>query len=363
MRLNYGIVSVAIALLLASLDPADLRAEVRLTGTEDHIILRVDNATVPEIVAGMQSILHVKITLIGTTPRQFTGVYVGPLRQVLSRLLNGINYVVSSRPDGMIVAIIGQNTPRSGPVVVDAPSATEKTAAPAVMIAANNSDGAMARGPQGWMPAENPYKAFMPAAPKTLTTGAPINQTQPVDAVADGPENNSGAEGWVPTDPPYKALKPAATAAPAIMVAANDSEGVTSGPQGWMPTENPYKAFIPAAPKTGAPVATIEPARPVGVEVDEPGNDSGAQGWIPTEDPFKHYRPAGTAANPAAKAAPQMPDFGALGSMNALMNDMGDNPAPQGANGRTDLPNRKQRSSKVPPSLAPMLTPAPGLDN
>jgi hypothetical protein len=283
MRLNHGIVSAAVALLLTSLGPVNLYAEVRLTGSKDNIVLHANNATMPEILTEMQSVLLVRITLIGSTTRQFTGVYVGPLRQVLSRLLDGTNYIVSSRPDGMIVTIIGPSTPRSGPVVAAAPTATD-AAAPTIKIAANDR---------------------------------------------------------------------------------NDGHGsANTGGQGWVPTEDPYKAFRPAAPKPVAPGATIDQAQPARAEVEEPENNGSAQGWTPTEDPYKAFRSAATAAPPAAKPPPRIPDFSALGSVNALMNDMEDNVAPQGSNnGRTDLPNRQLRSPKVPASLAPMLTPPPGLDN
>ncbi len=325
MRMNHGIASVAAALLMASIGIATARGEVRVSGSEDNIVLHAKNATLSEILLGVQSALHINITLMGSTTRQYTGLYEGPPRRVLSRLLDGVNYIVSSRPDGMIVSIIGPSTPRSGPIVAAAPTAIDAAAPAAIKIAADDSDGSANPGGQGWVPTEDPYKAFRPAAPKTVAPGVTVDQAQPVRVEVDEQENNSGA-------------------------------------QGWTPTEDPYKAFRPAAPKTAAPGAGIDPTQPVRVEVDEPENNSGAQGWTPTEDPYKAFRSAATAAQPAAKAAPRIPDFSALGSVNALMNDMEDNPTPQGSNGPTDLPNRQLRSSKVPPSLAPMPTPPPGLD-
>jgi hypothetical protein len=175
------------------------------------------------------------------------------------------------------------------------------------------------------MPAENPDKASIPAAPNAGASGGTIGQAQPVRVEANEPENNSG-------------------------------------PQGWTPTEDPYKAFIPAAPKVGAPGATVDQAQPARAEVDEPENKSGVQGWTPTEDPYKAFKAATTPTRPAAMAAPPIPGFGAIGSVSALMNNMEGDPAPRAFYGRSDL-NRQLRSSKVPPSLAPMLTPPPGLDN
>jgi hypothetical protein len=276
MRMNHGFASAAIALLLASIGSANVRAEVRLSGSEDNMVLNAKNATMPEILTSIQLALRVKITLTGATARQFTGVYEGTLRRVLSRLLDGTNYIISSAPGGMIVTVIGPNAP-SGPVMAGVP---------------------------------------------------------------------------------------AATAAPAVRIAADDRDGSTTpGPQGWVPTEDPFKAFRPAAANTGTPASTMDQAPPIHAAVDEPENHSGAQGWVPTEDPFKDYRPTAPVAHPAAKAAPPMPDLGALGMANTLMNDEDDTPPAQSANGRTDLSNRQSPSSKIPASLAPMLTPPPGLDN
>ena len=70
------------------------------------MVLRAKRATLPEIIAGIESTLPVKIGLSGSTTRQFSGVYSGSIRLVLKRLLEGSDYVVATSPGNIKVAIV-----------------------------------------------------------------------------------------------------------------------------------------------------------------------------------------------------------------------------------------------------------------
>jgi len=73
--------------------------------------LRAKRATLPEIVAAIESTLPVNITLSGSTARQFSGVYSGSVRVVLKRLLDGSDYVVAIAPGRMQIAISDRGQP------------------------------------------------------------------------------------------------------------------------------------------------------------------------------------------------------------------------------------------------------------
>src|ERR1700732_5283155 len=96
---------IALSLLLVCV--ASARADAQLSGTEDHVVLRAKDATMAEILSGIRSALNLRVGLIGSTERQFTGAYTGTLRRVLSRLLDGEDYVISSAPDGINIVLLG----------------------------------------------------------------------------------------------------------------------------------------------------------------------------------------------------------------------------------------------------------------
>jgi hypothetical protein len=82
-------------------------AEVRLSGTPGHIVLQANDATMPDILAALRSAFDLDVKPKGTTARRFTGVYSGSVRQVLSHLLRGEDYVLRSTADGVSVFLFG----------------------------------------------------------------------------------------------------------------------------------------------------------------------------------------------------------------------------------------------------------------
>jgi hypothetical protein len=118
--------TAALAALLLGLATAPAASDVRLSGTEDHIVLRTNNATLSEIIADLEAAFPVRINLSGSTARQFSGVYSGSIRVVLKRLLDGSDYVVATSPGTIRIAILdraGSARPGGLPAAVVSPMA------------------------------------------------------------------------------------------------------------------------------------------------------------------------------------------------------------------------------------------------
>jgi hypothetical protein len=111
MRHKSFLPQFATAVLLAwCLSCGESAAEVHVSGTPDRIVLQASEATMPEILAALQSTFDLQVTLKGGSARQLTGAYSGSLRQVLSRILKGEDYVLRSTSDGMSVILFGAST-------------------------------------------------------------------------------------------------------------------------------------------------------------------------------------------------------------------------------------------------------------
>jgi hypothetical protein len=110
MRQKSFLPQLATAVLLAwCLSGGESAAEVHVSGTPDRIVLQASEATMPEILAALQSTFDLQVTLKGGTARQLSGAYSGSLRQVLSRLLRGEDYILRSTSDGMSVILFGSS--------------------------------------------------------------------------------------------------------------------------------------------------------------------------------------------------------------------------------------------------------------
>jgi hypothetical protein len=118
MRRKLVLPQFATAMILAwCLSCGRSAAEVRLSGTQERFVLQTQDATMPEILAALRSAFDVEVKLNGATARKFTGVYAGPLRQLLSRLLAGEDYILRSGSEGISILLIGRSAAApSGPV-------------------------------------------------------------------------------------------------------------------------------------------------------------------------------------------------------------------------------------------------------
>lgn len=181
-------------------------AEVRASGSVQNVLLQTHDATMPEVLAGLQSALHLTFTLTGSTPQTFTGVYSGPVRRVLSRLLDGSDYLIGTRQNEIVITIIRPNAPRSG-VISIAQHSPNVSPARVIQLAAEDNNGT-----QGWVPTEDPFKPYGKAAPAPAAPAAHAEQTRQNSAPAAKPQND-GIQGWVPTEDPYKTPHDAAAAA------------------------------------------------------------------------------------------------------------------------------------------------------
>jgi hypothetical protein len=243
--------AVGLALLASA---AAANAEVRVSGTADDIIVHATGATLVDVLAGLEPASHAGIELRGATSRRFTGTYSGPLRVVLSRLLNGVDHVIHIAPDRITIVIVGPGAPGAG----------------ARMTVATVRDGDGGSGVQGWMP----------SGPVPGVSSAAVAQTHsaPPAAAADEAEATSGVQGWVPSGPQVASIAAAtyAQAAPSDASANAAPEEKAASVQGWVPAQI-------AAPTQPAPAGGAPQPPPVASDDGTAGRvNGGVQGWVPT---------------------------------------------------------------------------------
>src|SRR5271169_1021423 len=123
MNAGHKSITYLITLALLLVCVAFARADAQLFGTKDRVVLRAKDATIVEIVSGIRLALNLQVGLTGSTERLFTGSYTGTLRRVLSRLLDGEDYVISAAPDGINIAVLG---PKGAGRNTSPPTAPEK---------------------------------------------------------------------------------------------------------------------------------------------------------------------------------------------------------------------------------------------
>ena len=104
----------ALALLVAALHGSAVRAEVRLQGPADAIQLEAHDATVAEILEALHA--RFDMSFRGPVPsRQISGTYDGPIRHILSRVLDGYNYMIVSHGATIEAVMLGAESVGQSP--------------------------------------------------------------------------------------------------------------------------------------------------------------------------------------------------------------------------------------------------------
>ena len=96
------------AILLAALFPAhSVWAEARITGDPDAVRVEARNAPVEEVMAALGTSFGLRYRSTVSTSRRITGTYEGSLQRVVTRLLDGYNFVMKTGPGGVEVMVYG----------------------------------------------------------------------------------------------------------------------------------------------------------------------------------------------------------------------------------------------------------------
>lgn len=118
------------AILLAALFPGpSVWAEARITGEPDAVRVEVRNAPVEEVMAALRTSFGLRYHGTVSTSRRITGTYEGSLQRVVTRLLDGYNFVMKTGPGGIEVVVYGVAKPGEAPKAAQAvtPSHLAKT--------------------------------------------------------------------------------------------------------------------------------------------------------------------------------------------------------------------------------------------
>ena len=103
-RVGSAALSIVALLVTAPLGHA-IGADIRVQGSADAVRVEARDATGTEILAALAS--RFALSYRGSTDSRFNGTFKGPLREVVKRVLDGYNYVINTRDNGLDVVVVG----------------------------------------------------------------------------------------------------------------------------------------------------------------------------------------------------------------------------------------------------------------
>jgi hypothetical protein len=115
-RGGRGLALVVLSLVVTlAASAAVARTQVSIRGDRAGVQLEADDAPLAEVLSALQTAFAIGYRTTVPLDQSISGTYRGPLRNVLSRLLDGFTYYVADTADGrMDIIVVGRvGSPRS----------------------------------------------------------------------------------------------------------------------------------------------------------------------------------------------------------------------------------------------------------
>jgi hypothetical protein len=112
-------------LVVGSACPHDARAQATITGAEDDVMVEAHDSSVQEVLAALGAKFGLRYRNITALDRRIDGTYGGSLHRVVTRLLDGSSYVMSTgggQIEVIVVSAAKRNDVQPQPNTVFAPT-------------------------------------------------------------------------------------------------------------------------------------------------------------------------------------------------------------------------------------------------
>jgi hypothetical protein len=125
----HELAAAAFAIAILTVTTVAVHAEVRVNGNATALRIDASQSQVAEILSALGPTFHVRVTASIALDKHINGRYTGSLGQLLSRVLDGYNYVIKRQGTAIEVVVIGTRGDRAVAVEPLKPAPTKSLAA------------------------------------------------------------------------------------------------------------------------------------------------------------------------------------------------------------------------------------------
>jgi hypothetical protein len=126
--------------------PAPVLAEIQVRGNPEAVTIEARDTSVEEILAALSRAFDMDYQSSIDLDKRLYGTYVGPLSRVLTRILQGYNFVVKTDNGSIAVTVVG--TPNAASAATSAPPTLAAAGDPQAPAPAPQQSGGAAPVPQ-----------------------------------------------------------------------------------------------------------------------------------------------------------------------------------------------------------------------
>lgn len=265
-RRGLGIAALAIALMA----PSAAFASAQISGSQQSVSVIAQNSSLKEILSALSQKFKLQFESSANLDKQISGAYRGSLQRVVSRLLEGYNFIITTNEDKVQVAVLGTENSR----IASGASAQSGQNAAATPAATSDTGSA---SPHPSSPTTAVASAAIPVALIKSATSMPASSTASSSPPAPFELKVAQAPGPVPTPGPSTTSGPVpkpATSQMPMPTPSNNVPGISpSSPSGQgaaLPMPTTSKPFPGMSGPTSQTPAASSPSGPASATAPTP---------------------------------------------------------------------------------------------
>jgi hypothetical protein len=152
---NFGMWAAIVVTVALAIAPTPSLAEIQVRGSPEAVTIEARDSSVEEVLAAVSRVFGMDYQSSVDLDKPLYGTYVGPLSRVLTRILQGYNFVLKTDDGNIALSVVGT------------PYASAAISAPPALSTLGNPQAPAPEPQRSGMPAP------VPAAPGLTTTPAP----------------------------------------------------------------------------------------------------------------------------------------------------------------------------------------------
>jgi hypothetical protein len=217
---HFGMPAAILLGAALAIAPTLVLAEIQVRGSPDAVRIEARDTPVEEILAALNRAFGMHYQLSANLDKRLSGTYVGSLRRVLTRILDGYNFVLKTDNGTIAVTVLG--TPNasaavpvsSGPKVVGQPAASAPAAELPYVVddRARPTVAASTAAPSPAITEPPPFPT--PALPTSGSALAPVPELGQSAAPAPAPPALGAKAIPAPEPRPFAGIPPQPAAGP-----------------------------------------------------------------------------------------------------------------------------------------------------
>jgi hypothetical protein len=215
---HFGMRAAILLGAALAIAPTPVLAEMQVRGSPEAVRIEARDAPVEEVLAALSRAFGMHYQLSTNLDKRLSGTYVGPLRRVVTRILDGYNFILKTDNGSIVVTVLGTPGAAAAVPVSSGPKVTGQPAAQAPAVGEDRArpPAATSTAAPSVEPAEGPSFPT-PARPKSGSPPAPVPELRQSAAPVPTPLALGSKAAPVPelgpsagTPPPVPATPPSA---------------------------------------------------------------------------------------------------------------------------------------------------------